>query len=57
VNELSAVPSAIPELKARVAGFTLAACRALAAEALQQTTAAAVRALLATAPTAMEAQV
>ena len=57
VNELSAVPSAIPELKARVASFTLAACRALAAEALQQTTAAAVRALLATAPTVTEAQV
>ena len=57
VNELSAVPSAIPELKARIACLTLPACRALAAEALQQTTAAAVRALLATAPTALEAQV
>jgi multiphosphoryl transfer protein len=57
VNELSAVPSAIPELKARVASLTLAACRALAAEALQQTTPAAVRALLATAPTATEAPV
>jgi multiphosphoryl transfer protein len=57
VNELSAVPSAIPELKARVASLTFAECRALAGEALQQTSAAAVRALLATAPTATEAYV
>jgi multiphosphoryl transfer protein len=57
VNELSAVPSAIPELKARVASLTLAECRALAEKALQQTSAAAVRALLDTAPTATEAQV
>ncbi|HEY2340630.1 MAG TPA: putative PEP-binding protein, partial [Steroidobacteraceae bacterium] len=57
VNELSAVPSAIPELKARVASLTLAECRALADEALKQPSAAAVRALLAAAPTATEAHV
>jgi phosphoenolpyruvate-protein kinase (PTS system EI component) len=51
------VPSAIPELKARVASVTLAECRALADEALQQTGAAAVRALLATAATTPEAHV
>jgi phosphocarrier protein FPr/phosphocarrier protein len=57
VNELSAVPAAIPELKARVASVTLAACRALAAEALHQTSAGAVRALLGAAVTATEAHV
>ncbi|HKF98042.1 MAG TPA: phosphoenolpyruvate--protein phosphotransferase, partial [Steroidobacteraceae bacterium] len=56
VNELSAVPSAIPELKARVASVTVAECRTLADEALRQPSATAVRALLATAaatPTAV----
>jgi phosphocarrier protein FPr/phosphocarrier protein len=57
VNELSAVPAAIPELKARVATLTLAACRALAAEALRQTSPAAVRALLTTPSTITEAHV
>ena len=57
VNELSAVPAAIPELKARVASLTLAACRALAAEALRQTSPAAVRALLTTPSIITEAHV
>jgi len=47
VNELSAVPAVIPEVKARIAALTLERCRALAAEALRQESAAAVRALLA----------
>jgi phosphocarrier protein FPr/phosphocarrier protein len=48
VNELSAVPSVIPQLKARIERLTLSDCRALAAEALKQPSAAAVRALAAT---------
>jgi phosphoenolpyruvate-protein phosphotransferase len=47
VQELSAVPAAIPQLKARIASVSLAECRALATRALQQDSAAAVRALLA----------
>jgi phosphocarrier protein FPr/phosphocarrier protein len=46
VNELSAVPAMIPEVKARIAAVTLERCRALAAEARRQESAAAVRALL-----------
>jgi phosphoenolpyruvate-protein kinase (PTS system EI component) len=45
VNELSAVPSAIPELKAKLCGLHLDACRALAEQALDAPSAAAVRAL------------
>jgi phosphoenolpyruvate-protein kinase (PTS system EI component) len=47
VNELSAVPAVIPEVKERIAALTLERCRALAAEARRQASAAAVRALLA----------
>lgn len=47
VGELSAVPGVIPELKARVRGLTRAGCEALAAAALDQPSAAAVRALIA----------
>uniref|UniRef100_UPI0035C9AD2F phosphoenolpyruvate--protein phosphotransferase n=1 Tax=uncultured Sphingomonas sp. TaxID=158754 RepID=UPI0035C9AD2F len=47
VTELSAVPTVIPELKAKVRGLTQAQCDALAAAALVQTSAADVR-LLAT---------
>ena len=55
VNELSAVPAAIPQLKARIASVSLSDCRALAAEALKLPTAAAVRALAASAmPAAAE---
>jgi phosphocarrier protein FPr/phosphocarrier protein len=50
VTELSAVPAVIPQLKARIGSVTLRECRALAAEALKQPTAAAVRALLAALP-------
>ena len=50
VTELSAVPAVIPQLKARIGSVTLRECRALAAEALRQPTAAAVRALLAALP-------
>ena len=45
VTELSAVPGMIPELKALLRTLTLADCRALAAEALRQTSAGSVRAL------------
>jgi phosphoenolpyruvate-protein phosphotransferase len=45
VDELSAVPSAIPELKARLRGLHLEDCRALAKRALDAPSAAAVRAL------------
>jgi phosphocarrier protein FPr/phosphocarrier protein len=47
VQELSAVPAVIPQLKAHIASVTLADCRALAARALREDTAAGVRALLA----------
>jgi phosphoenolpyruvate-protein kinase (PTS system EI component) len=47
VHELSAVPAVIPQLKACLAAVSLEECRALAAEALEQDTPAAVRALLA----------
>ena len=43
----AAVPAVIPQLKACLAGVSLEECRALAAEALDQDTPAAVRALLA----------
>jgi multiphosphoryl transfer protein len=46
VHELSAVPAVIPQLKAHIAALTLAECRTLAAQALAQPSAAAVRALL-----------
>lgn len=36
VNELSAIPAQIPELKARIAGSTMRSCRALAAAALAE---------------------
>ena len=45
-DELSAVPSAIPELKATLRGLHLDDCRALAARALEAPSAAAVRALV-----------
>jgi phosphoenolpyruvate-protein kinase (PTS system EI component) len=45
VDELSAVPSMIPELKARLRGLHLDDCRALAERALVAPSAAAVRAL------------
>ena len=47
VNELSAVPSVIPQLKARIGKVTLAQCRELAQQALKADTAAAVRELIA----------
>jgi len=47
VHELSAVPAVIPQLKARIASVSLSECRALAQQALEQESAAAVRALLA----------
>lgn len=46
VTELSATPAAIPALKAAVRALELERCRALAARALEQESAAAVRALL-----------
>jgi phosphoenolpyruvate-protein kinase (PTS system EI component) len=46
VQELSAVPAVIPQLKARIAAVTLEQCRALAAQALAAEDAAAVRELL-----------
>ena len=55
VNELSAVPSVIPQLKARIGSLSLTDCRALAEEALTQPSAAAVRALAATVSAAEEA--
>ena len=45
VQELSAVPAVIPQLKARIQSVSLSDCRALAQEALEQESAAAVRAL------------
>jgi phosphoenolpyruvate-protein phosphotransferase len=47
VHELSAVPAVIPQLKVRIGGTSLEACRALAQQALRQETAAGVRALAA----------
>jgi phosphocarrier protein FPr/phosphocarrier protein len=47
VDELSAVPAVIPQVKAQLARFTLVQCRALAQQALQLASAAAVRELLA----------
>ncbi|HTD10680.1 MAG TPA: phosphoenolpyruvate--protein phosphotransferase, partial [Steroidobacteraceae bacterium] len=47
VNELSAVPAVIPQLKARIGQVTMAQCRELAQQALEAETAAAVRELLA----------
>jgi phosphoenolpyruvate-protein phosphotransferase len=47
VHELSAVPSVIPQLKARIASVSLGDCRALAQRALEQPGAAEVRALAA----------
>ena len=47
VTELSAVPGIIPELKARLRGWTFAQCAGLAAEALALPSAGAVRALAA----------
>jgi phosphoenolpyruvate-protein phosphotransferase len=47
VRELSVVPTLIPALKARVSGFSLDACRELAARALTLDSAAAVRELVA----------
>ncbi|HEY2809645.1 MAG TPA: phosphoenolpyruvate--protein phosphotransferase [Steroidobacteraceae bacterium] len=47
VDELSAVPGVIPQVKAQIARFTLAQCRALAQQALQLQGAPAVRKLLA----------
>ncbi len=46
VDELSAVPSAIPEIKAKLRGLRLDECRALAEQALAAPSAAAVRALV-----------
>jgi phosphoenolpyruvate-protein kinase (PTS system EI component) len=46
VNELSAVPSVVPGLKAQIRLLTLSACQALAQRALQADSAAAVRALV-----------
>ena len=45
VQELSAVPGVIPELKARIQSVSLSDCRALARQALEEESAAAVRAL------------
>ncbi len=46
VHELSAVPAAIPQVKAQIARFTLQECRALAQQALELPGAPAVRELL-----------
>jgi phosphocarrier protein FPr/phosphocarrier protein len=46
VTELSATPSIIPELKAWIRTLSLNSCRVLAADALAQSSASAVRALL-----------
>jgi phosphocarrier protein FPr/phosphocarrier protein len=54
VHELSAVPAVIPQLKARIEGVSLSECRALAQQALEQESAAAVRALAARALPAAE---
>jgi len=45
VHELSAVPSIVPRLKARIRRLTLAECAAVARQALEQSSAEAVRAL------------
>jgi phosphoenolpyruvate-protein kinase (PTS system EI component) len=45
VQELSAVPGVIPQLKARIESVSLSDCRTLAQQALEQPSAAAVRAL------------
>jgi phosphoenolpyruvate-protein phosphotransferase len=45
VHELSAVPSVIPRLKALISRLTLAECAAVAREALEQSSAEAVRAI------------
>jgi len=45
VTELSASPAVVPELKAAIRALTMAQCRELAARALNQTSAAEVRAL------------
>jgi multiphosphoryl transfer protein len=55
VNELSAVPAVIPQLKARIGSVTMAQCRELAQQALEADTAAAVRELLARALPPVEA--
>jgi phosphoenolpyruvate-protein phosphotransferase len=47
VQELSAVPAVIPQLKARIGSVSLDECRALARQALQEHSAAGVRTLLA----------
>ena len=46
VDELSAVPAVVPQVKAQLARVTLAECQALAQQALQLPDAHAVRALL-----------
>jgi phosphocarrier protein FPr/phosphocarrier protein len=56
VHELSAVPAAIPQLKARIQSLSLSDCRALAAQALARPSAAAVRTLAAAVPPAAEAR-
>jgi len=45
VTELSVVPALVPQLKGLIRGLTSSACRALATQALEQESAAAVRAL------------
>jgi phosphocarrier protein FPr len=45
VDELSVVPSVIPQLKALIGGITVHGCRELARQALEEETADAVRAL------------
>jgi len=45
VHELSAVPSVVPRLKAVIRKLTLAACTEIARQALEQSSAEAVRAL------------
>jgi multiphosphoryl transfer protein len=50
VDELSAVPAVVPQVKAQIAQVTLAQCQALAQQALRLPTAQAVRALLAAQP-------
>jgi phosphocarrier protein FPr/phosphocarrier protein len=55
VNELSALPAVIPQLKARIGSVTMALCRELAQQALEADTAAAVRELLARALPPVEA--
>jgi phosphoenolpyruvate-protein kinase (PTS system EI component) len=45
VTELSVVPSLVPQLKGLIRGLTMGACKALATRALEQESAAAVRAL------------